>query len=149
MFKDVVLREMTVDDALAVEELEKECFSLPWSAQALVASLNQSYSYFVVACIGEDIVGYGSVYVVAGEAEIINIAVKSTHRSNGVGKKLVMELLAEAGRRDAKRAFLEVRESNLPAIALYEKCGFEKNGIRRNFYEKPVENAVIMWKNEQ
>lgn len=149
MHKDFILREMTSDDAVAVAEIEKECFSLPWSAEALVASLQQNYSYFVVACVGEDIVGYGGVYVVAGEAEIINVAVKSAYRGNGIGKELVMALLAEAVNRNAKTAFLEVRESNHTAIALYERCGFEKNGIRKNFYEKPVENAVIMWKNEQ
>lgn len=149
MLKDYYLREMTAEDGADVAKIELECFSLPWSEEALIASLQQNYSYFVVACTDESIIGYGGVYVVAGEAEIINIAVKSEYRGKGVGKELVMALLQEAKKRDAKNTFLEVRESNINAIALYEKCGFKKNGIRKNFYEKPVENAVIMWKKEQ
>ncbi len=140
---------MTIEDVPQVALIEKECFSLPWSEEALKASLIQNYSYFVVAEVDNDIVGYGSVYVVVGEAEIINIAVKESYRGNGVGKVIVMSLIKEAKHRGAKKFFLEVRESNVTAIHLYEKCGFEKNGIRKNFYEKPIENAVIMWKNEQ
>lgn len=146
MNKTYFLREMKNEDADAVAMIEQECFSLPWSKEALLASMSQSYSYFVVAKTDDDIAGYGAIYVVAGEGEIINIAVKGEYRRCGIGEAIVKDLLHEGKVRQAEKVFLEVRESNDAAIALYERCGFEKQGIRKNFYEKPIENAVIMWK---
>jgi len=146
MNKTYFLSEMKNEDADAVAMIEQECFSLPWSKEALLASMAQSYSYFVVAKTEDDIAGYGAIYVVAGEGEIINIAVKGEYRRCGIGEAIVKDLLQEGKKRQAEKVFLEVRESNVAAIALYERCGFEKQGIRKNFYEKPTENAVIMWK---
>ena len=137
---------MVTEDVKKVAMIEQECFSLPWSEEALLESMLQNYSYFVVAQAGEDIAGYGAIYVVAGEGEIINIAVKSDCRRNGIGEAIVKALLVESEKRQAESVILEVRQSNESAISLYERCGFEKQGIRKNFYEKPVENAVIMWK---
>ncbi len=149
MNKDYILREMTIEDVCEVENLEQECFSLPWSKNAIIESLSLQHSVFVVAVLEGEIIGYGGVYVVCGEAEITNIAVGSKYRKQGVGRAIVERIVEESVKRDSDTILLEVRESNMAAIHLYEKCGFEKIGTRKNFYEKPVENAVIMWKKVQ
>lgn len=140
---------MTIEDVDAVEKLEKQCFSLPWSKEAILESFSQQHAVFVVAQLDERIVGYGGVYVLYDEAEITNIAVDSNYRKMGVGGALLSEIVNESVQKGAKTILLEVRESNIAAINLYEKHGFEKIGTRKNFYEKPLEDAVIMWKKEQ
>ncbi len=137
---------MTKADVDEVAYIERECFSLPWSKEALIESLELPHSMFIVAKIGGEIVGYGGVYITYDEAEVTNIAVKSEYRKQGIGRMLVDGVVSQAQERGANTIVLEVRESNLPAISLYEKCGFENIGIRKDFYERPVENAVIMWK---
>ena len=101
---------------------------------------------FLTAVIGEEVVGYLGCYCVAGEGEITNVAVKSSHRRQGIGGKLLEQLYEDAAALNTKEFFLEVRESNESAKRLYSRMGFAEEGIRKNFYEKPVENAVIMWK---
>jgi len=146
MLKDIEIQEMTTEDVPWVAELEKECFSLPWSEKALLDSLSLSYSAFLVAKSGDKVAGYGGVYITQDEAEITNIAVRSEYRQCGIGRMIVEGIVEECAKRDVSTIILEVRQSNLPAISLYKKCGFEEIGTRKNFYEKPVENAVIMWK---
>ncbi len=143
------IREMTIKDIEAVAFLELECFSVPWSKEALEESFAQSHSYFVVAEIDEIIVGYGGVYILYEDAEITNIAVTPLCRKQGIGELLVKDIIRSAVEKGAKSILLEVRQSNVAAIGLYEKCGFETIGTRKNFYEKPVEDAVIMWNKKQ
>lgn len=149
MSDKVIICEMIAEDIPKVADIEKECFSMPWSKEALLESFKQDYSYFVVAKVDDNVAGYGGIYIVGDEAEIINIAVSGKYRGAGIGKKIVMSLLDKSNEKNAASTILEVRSSNATAIALYEKCGFEKIGIRKNFYEKPVEDAVIMWKEKQ
>ena len=140
------IREMQESDIDAVCELEEATFSMPWRRQDFVDMLEQDHLLYLVALFGNIIVGGCGMRNIVGEAEITNVAVGEAYRNRGFGKKMLKALL-ERGRKMGITAFtLEVRQSNLPAIHVYEKMGFVPEGIRKNFYEKPCEDAVIMWK---
>ena len=143
---DIIVRKMQPEDLLQVCEIEKDNFSLPWSEKSFLESMERNDTLFLVALNGEEVAGYLGCYCVAGEGEITNVAVKSSYRRQGIGGKLLETLYEEAKVLHTQEFFLEVRESNEAAIGLYSRQGFVKEGVRKNFYEKPVENAVIMWK---
>ena len=143
---EIVIRKMQKSDLIQVCEIEKDNFSLPWSEKSFLESMGREDTVFLVACVEEEIAGYIGCYCIAGTGEITNVAVKLSHRRRGIGKKLLEKLYEEGKCHDTAEYMLEVRESNDAAISLYSAHGFVKEGIRKNFYEKPVENAVIMWK---
>ena len=143
---DIIVRKMQPEDLLQVCEIEKDNFSLPWSEKSFLESMERDDTLFLVALDREEVAGYLGCYCVAGEGEITNVAVKSSYRRQGVGGKLLETLYEEAKALHTQEFFLEVRESNEAAISLYSRQGFVKEGVRKNFYEQPVENAVIMWK---
>lgn len=142
----IVVRRMQTADLPEVCKIEKENFSLPWSESSFFESMNKDYTIFLIALAENEVVGYIGCYCVGGEGEITNVAVKASHRRMGIGGMLLEKLYEEGKTLDTEAFFLEVRESNEAAIGLYTRQGFAKEGIRKNFYEKPVENAVIMWK---
>ena len=143
---DIIVRKMRPEDLLQVCEIEKDNFSLPWSEKSFLESMERDDTLFLVALDREEVAGYLGCYCVAGEGEITNVAVKSSYRRQGIGGKLLEKLYEEGALLDTQEFFLEVRESNEAAIALYSRQGFVKEGIRKNFYEMPVENAIIMWR---
>ena len=143
---EIIVRKMQPEDLLQVCEIEKDNFSLPWSEKSFLESMERNDTLFLVALDREEVAGYLGCYCVAGEGEITNVAVKSSYRRQGIGGKLLETLYEEAKALQTYEFFLEVRESNEAAIGLYSRQGFVKEGVRKNFYEKPVENAVIMWK---
>ena len=144
--KDVIIRKMQPSDLGQICKIENRNFSMPWSEKSFLESMEREDTVFLTALEGDEVIGYLGCYCIAGEGEITNVAVKETHRRKGIGGKLLEALYAEGSCLDTTEFFLEVRESNLAAIQLYSQQGFVKEGIRKNFYEKPVENAVIMWK---
>ena len=144
----IIVRRMQAEDLTEVCKIEKDNFSLPWSEKSFAESMERDDTVFLTALIEEEVAGYIGCYCIAGTGEITNVAVKSTHRRKGIGAKLLEKLYEEGAGLDTWEFFLEVRESNQAAIALYSCQGFVKEGIRKNFYQKPVENAVIMWKHE-
>lgn len=144
----IIVRRMQAEDLTEVCKIEKDNFSLPWSEKSFAESMERDDTVFLTALIEEEVAGYIGCYCIAGTGEITNVAVKSTHRRKGIGAKLLEKLYEEGASLDTREFFLEVRESNQAAIALYSCQGFVKEGIRKNFYQKPVENAVIMWKHE-
>ena len=141
----MILRRMTEADLDKVAEMEKEVFSMPWSKESFRDSLSQSYSYFFVAQEGT-ILGYCGIHNLGGDGEITNVAVDKTVRGRGIATKMLLYAMEEMIKEGVEAFTLEVRVSNEPAIKLYEKLGFENKGIRKNFYENPVEDAMIMWK---
>lgn len=141
---DLKIEKMTSSHIEEIANLEKECFSSPWSADGLKSELDNNFARFYVAFSGEKIAGYIGSHNVLGEVYITNVAVFSEFRRNGIGKTLVEFLVNEMKKENADFVTLEVRKSNLNAISLYEKCGFEKVGERKNFYEKPIEDAILM-----
>ena len=142
----VMIRPMTEEDLLQVETIEQESFSLPWSFDAFKSTLDREDTLYLVAEEESVILGYCGMYISFDEGEIPNVAVKKEFRSRGIGEVMMNELLSRAGERGVCSAFLEVRKSNEAAKRLYEKLGFQVAGIRKNFYEFPKEDAVIMWK---
>ena len=142
----ILVRKMQLEDLPKVCEIEKENFSLPWSEKSFLESMERCDTIFLTALVDEEVAGYVGCYCIAGEGEITNVAVKDTYRRMGIGGKLLEELYKEAELLECREFLLEVRESNEAAIGLYTRQGFVKEGIRKNFYEQPVENAVIMWK---
>lgn len=143
---EIMIREMTMDDLDTVVEIEKECFSVPWSKQGFVDALQKNNAYYIVAVADDRVVGYCGAYGVCDEADINQVAVTGNYRRSGIGERMARRFLDGLTQRGYLNTTLEVRKSNTAAIALYEKLGFVSEGIRKNFYEKPTEDAVIMWK---
>ena len=143
---EIMIRKMTMDDLDTVVEIEKECFSVPWSKQGFMDALQKTHAYYIVALTDDRVVGYCGAYGVCDEADINQVAVTGNYRRSGIGERMVRQLLDGLKERGYLYTTLEVRKSNTAAIALYEKLGFVSEGIRKNFYEKPTEDAVIMWK---
>lgn len=141
---DLKVEKMTSAHIEEIAKLEKECFSSPWSEDGLKTELKNNFARFYVAFSEGRIVGYIGSHNIIGEVYVTNVAVSPEFRRNGVGKTLVKFLIEQMETEKAEFVTLEVRKSNLNAISLYEKCGFEKVGERRNFYEKPIEDAILM-----
>ena len=130
-----------------LEELERLCFSLPWTREMLQSQLPDEQHVFLTA---EDdngaALGYVGMMTVLDEGYISNVAVDPACRRQGIGDALIRELLRRCEERALSFVSLEVREHNEPAIALYRKHGFLPVGLRKNYYEAPRENAIIMTK---
>lgn len=140
----IVIRTMSERDSSAVWELEKKCFSVPWSEESIRAMFSEKGYWNLTARDDGSLVGYIGMKAVLDEADITNVAVDPDRRRQGIGKMLLRELLAKAGELGIRRIFLEVRVSNTAARALYEQAGFRTVDVRKNYYEKPKEDAYIM-----
>lgn len=130
-----------------IVELEKLCFSTPWTYENLEEELDNKTAYFFVALEDEKLIGYIGVSVISDSCFINNIAVLPEYRRQGVGRALMKIAILTADAMGTGFISLEVRESNYAAINLYRSLGFEDIGLRRDFYRKPRENALIMTKN--
>ncbi len=145
----MLIRLMEHKDISAVAELERQAFSMPWSEKALEESLSQEYYIFLVAEILGEVAGYMGLYRVLDEGDVTNITVAEGYRRQGIGQALLTEMLRLLQEKGIRLVNLEVRAGNKGAIALYEKMGFQTIGCRKNFYEKPVEDGVLMqWQAE-
>lgn len=131
-------------DALA--ELERLCFSRPWSRQALEAELQNPSAVFLTALSEGWVLGYCGMHCAAGECYMDNLAVFPEYRRQGVGSRLLKVLLEEACRLGGEFLSLEVRPSNGEAVRLYKALGFAEAGRRRNFYTAPPEDGLILTK---
>lgn len=141
-----MIRRMKHSDVEVVAQLEIECFSHPWSEASLIKEVENANSLFLVYETEQKIIGYIGMYLVIDEADITNIAITKSYRGKGYGRKLLMEAMNHVFMANYQAITLEVRESNQTAIHLYEETGFEIEGVRKNFYDNPTENALIMWK---
>lgn len=149
---DYKIRRMREEDIPQVVEIEKIAFSRPWSRSIFKATLLLPYAAYYVAVQEENefpeaqrILGMCGVKKIFEEGEISNVAVHPDFRGNGISRKMLEMLMREA-REDGVRAFtLEVRAGNSIAIRLYESLGFRTEGVRRGYYDHPVEDGLIMW----
>ena len=142
----MTIESMTVDDISQVAEIERQIFSILWSEKAFRDSMESDNTIYIVAKENNNVAGYAGMYLSFEEGNITNVAVNPLSRRKGIGEKIVRDILNRAYEKGVRDVFLEVRETNSVAIALYEKIGFKEEGIRKNFYDKPRENALIMWK---
>lgn len=142
----IVCRAMTPADVPFISRLEEETFSMPWSAASFLQMIEQENARYFVAEEDGQLLGGCGLLLIAGEGNITNVAVAKEARRRGVGTGLMRHLLSEGDKEGLSAYTLEVRVSNTAAIGLYRKLGFVSEGIRPNFYEKPVEDAMIMWK---
>ena len=142
--EELIIERMTLKDLGEVVLIEKDSFSDPWNLDCFLDDLENPLAIPLVAKIGNQIVGYTCLWTILDELQIGNIAVAKDFRSNGVGIKLMGRILKEAKNNGCQRITLDVRESNLNAIALYKKFGFEKVGRRKNYYRYPTEDALVM-----
>jgi ribosomal-protein-alanine N-acetyltransferase len=139
------IRKMTEADLPEVCAIEQDIFSQPWSEEDFRNALKDSNNCYLVAVIDKIVIGYCGYWGIAGEGDIYNVAVKEDLRGQKIGFRMMTELINEAKSRGIASLTLEVRISNLAARHLYETLGFEAAGIRKDFYSKPKEDAVIMW----
>ena len=137
---------MKKEHVAQVAQLEKLCFSLPWSENAISGELTNPLSLWVVALDGNCVAGYIGSQSVMGEADMMNLAVLPDYRRQGIGEKLVISLVERLLENAVTSLTLEVRASNAGAIALYEKLGFQQVGRRPNYYKNPKEDALILRK---
>lgn len=142
--KTLEIRNMNTETVEAVAELERLCFASPWSLASLTEELANPLAVFRTAEIGGKIVGYVGMHHVIDEGYITNIAVLPDYREQGIARVLMNELIGYGGRNSLRMITLEVRESNAAARRLYESLRFEVAGKRKNFYSRPVEDAVLM-----
>ena len=143
---DVRIEPMTAADVPQVAELEKACFSDPWSEISVASELENPLSCWLVALDGETVAGYVGSQTVLDETDMMNIAVHPDFRRKGVARGLILALIGELKKRGSRCLTLEVRASNDPARALYESLGFAHVGTRRNYYQNPKEDALILRK---
>lgn len=138
------IRQMTEEDVTAVAALEAENFSRPWSYDAFHKTLSDDNYIVFLLEEAETLLGYCVLLCTGEEADITNVCTTPQARGKGVATALLTELLAQGNARGVAEYFLEVREGNAPAKALYTKLGFEEIGLRKNYYEEPKEHAVLM-----
>lgn len=139
------IRLMTKEDIEQVSKIEKITFSMPWSKEALIQSLEQKGSIYLVACDEDKIVGYCGLWNIVNEGNINNVAVLNEYRGRQIATTMLKKLIELGNQMQINAYTLEVRTSNEAAIQLYLKLGFIIEGTRKNYYESPTEDAYIMW----
>ncbi len=137
---------MVKEDTPILAELERQCFSRPWSQKALEEELTNPNAVFYVARRDGRVAGYAGMHCVAGECYMDNVAVFPEFRRQGAAAALLNALVEEAQRRGGEFLSLEVRPSNVQAVKLYAGIGFREEGRRRNFYSSPTEDALLLTK---
>ena len=142
----MMLEKMNASHVAQIAELEKLCFSDPWSERSVASELENKLSCWLVATEGEQVAGYIGSQTVCGETDMMNVAVHPSHRRKGIAEALILELIEELKIMESHCLTLEVRASNTPAISLYEKLGFSEIGRRKNYYRNPKEDALILRK---
>lgn len=141
----VEISEMTPQDVPEVAALERQIFTMPWSENGFLSSLQSQDTLYLIARREGRLLGYCGFLQSFDEADITNVAVAPEERGRGVAYEMLSELMQRGRERGVMRYTLEVRIGNAAAVHLYQKLGFISAGIRKNFYEKPREDALIMW----
>ncbi len=144
---ELIIRKMRKADLEKVLLLENACFSSPWSEKSFLDAMASENAIYLSAEVNGEVVGYCGFFLAADSADLCNMLVAEEMRHRGIGERLLQEGFSFLKQKNIENVFLEVRESNAPAIGLYQKMGFEKNGFRRGYYDAPKEDAVLMCSN--
>ena len=142
----MIITNMNRQHVTQVAELEKICFSDPWSENSIASELDNQLAFWLVAEEGETVAGYIGSQTVMDETDMMNVAVHPDFRRQGIAEALVNGLVEQLKDMGSHCLTLEVRASNAPAISLYEKLGFSEIGRRKNYYRNPREDALILRK---
>ena len=142
----MTIEQMKACHVTQVAQLEKICFSDPWSEKSVASELENKLAFWLVAVEGETVAGYVGSQTVCEETDMMNVAVHPDYRRQGIAEDLIVSLLENLKEQGSHSLTLEVRASNVPAIALYEKLGFAEVGRRKNYYRNPKEDALILRK---
>ncbi len=140
----MTVRMMEIDDLPQVMEIEEESFSVPWSKEGFFTFLTREDTMFLAVEEKGEILGYCGTLIVLDEADVLNVVVKRERRREGIGyfmMQSVMILLKEQG---VRILHLEVRKGNSEALRLYERVGFVRDGLRKDYYSDPTEDAILM-----
>ncbi|MDO4308856.1 MAG: ribosomal protein S18-alanine N-acetyltransferase [Eubacteriales bacterium] len=140
----MILREMTVDDLDQVMEIEQDLFHVPWTREGYFTFLTRKDAMFLVVEEKGQILGYCGLLMVLDEGDVTNVAVRRDRQKEGIGNFLMESLVRLSEGLGVRTIHLEVRESNEGAVRLYERIGFRRDGIRKKYYENPVEDAILM-----
>lgn len=141
---DIMVRQLSYGDLPAIMEIERKAFTTPWRASTFEGLIARHDSDLLGALRNGFLLGYCVTWTIGDQAELGNVAVAEVERGRGTGRMLVEAALERVGARGARECFLEVRESNHVARTLYESCGFVTIGRRKNYYVKPLEDALVM-----
>ena len=142
----MILEQMNPAHVAQIAQLETICFSDPWSERSIASELDNKLAFWLVATEGDTVAGYIGSQTVMDETDMMNVAVHPDFRRRGIAEALVTGLVEELKNSGSHCLTLEVRASNAPAIALYEKLGFSEIGRRKNYYRNPREDALILRK---
>lgn len=137
---------MNESHVTAVAELEKQCFSDPWSEKSIASELENELSTWLVCLEDGKTVGYVGSQTVLGETDMMNVAVHPNFRNRGIARGLIVELINVLSSQGSHSLTLEVRASNTPARNLYQTLGFREVGCRKNYYRNPKEDGLILRK---
>ena len=142
----IQIRQIQEEDASILAQIEAESFSRPWSEKDFRELLEHPYCFYLVAVVEGQIAGCCGFTNICNEADIDKVVVAGKYRNLGIAQAMLEELIARGDNMGVEAYTLEVRVSNAPAIHIYEKYGFRPEGIRPGFYDKPREDALIMWR---
>ena len=144
---DLIIRKAEEKDVLTIEQIEKQCFAVPWSYESLYKDIVENkLAFYIVAEIAGQICGYVGIWKIFEEGHITNVAVAPEFRRKHIGRAMLETLISVTAEAGIEKYTLEVRAGNEPAIRLYEGLGFKSAGIRPGYYEDNGEDAVIMWR---
>ena len=145
----LIIRQAKGADAGQIAEVEKACFSTPWSYESLKHDMTENkLALYMAAETGGKICGYAALWKIIDEGHITNVAVFPAYRRRGIARAVLSALIEEASKQGIKRFTLEVRTGNEAAKKLYARLGFLEAGLRKGYYEDNGEDALIMWKEE-
>lgn len=145
---NLIIDFMSNTDIDSVTEISSLCFSVSWSKDSYIKELSNPLAKYLVAKIDDKVVGFMGTWIVLDESDITNVAVHPAHRNRGIASKLIEAMLDYCKKQNCTAYTLEVRSSNIAAIALYEKHNFKQEGIRKGYYEDNKEDAILMWLRE-